>query len=81
MAQKIAPRALSLKEVAESLGLSPSGVSRLRSGARHPSLETMQNIESQYGWSVQAQSEARKEGVWHLYFAAVLEAFDSGDSE
>lgn len=52
------------RDVAESLGLSESGVSRLRSGSRFPSLAVMQSIESAYGWSVQDQSDAMQKRTW-----------------
>lgn len=59
-------------QVAEALGLSESGVSRLRSGDRLPSLAVMQQIEATYGWTVQGQSNARRDGEWHTAFGAVL---------
>lgn len=52
------------RDVAESLGLSESGVSRLRSGSRYPSLAVMQSIESTYGWTVQDQSDAMQKNAW-----------------
>ncbi len=61
-------------QVAEALGLSESGVSRLRSGDRLPSLEVMQKIETVYGWSVQGQSNARQAGDWTGAFVKVLDA-------
>lgn len=64
--------ALTNGEVAEALGLSESGVSRLRSGDRLPSLSVMQQIEKVYGWSVQGQSNARSAGDWTRAFVAVL---------
>uniref|UniRef100_A0AAU6R606 Helix-turn-helix DNA-binding protein n=1 Tax=Micrococcus phage Olihed TaxID=3092209 RepID=A0AAU6R606_9CAUD len=60
------------KDVAGRLGLSESGVSRLRSGSRHPSLTVMQSIESAFGWTVQAQSDAIKNGTWTESFDGVL---------
>lgn len=64
--------ALTNGEVAEALGLSESGVSRLRSGDRLPSLSVMQQIEKVYGWSVQGQSNARSAGGWTRAFVSVL---------
>lgn len=64
---------LSNAEVANDLNLSPSGVSRLRSGERFPSLSVMQAIEKCYGWSVQEQADARRNRVWHQDFALVLQ--------
>lgn len=61
-------------QVAEALGLSESGVSRLRSGDRLPSLEVMQKIETVYGWSVQGQSNARQAEDWTGAFVKVLDA-------
>lgn len=65
--------ALTNGEVAEALGLSESGVSRLRSGDRLPSLQVMQTIETVYGWTVQGQSNARQAGEWTTAFVKVLE--------
>lgn len=62
------------KDVAESLGMSESGVSRIRTGSRQPSLSVMQKIESVYGWSVQHQSNAIKENDWPEKFEAALAA-------
>ena len=66
--------ALTNGEVAEALGLSESGVSRLRSGDRLPSLQVMQTIETVYGWTVQGQSNARQAGDWTGAFVKVLES-------
>lgn len=60
------------RAVATDLDLSESGVSRLRSGDRMPSLELMQRIEKEYGWAVQAQSNARAAGDWTGAFEKVL---------
>lgn len=59
-------------EVASALGLSKSGVSRLRSGDRLPSLALMQRIEKAYGWTVQAQSDSRAKGSWTQDFNDAL---------
>lgn len=64
---------LTNSQIAEALGLSESGVSRLRSGDRLPSLEVMQKIELKYGWTVQGQSNARQAGDWTKAFVAVLQ--------
>ena len=64
---------LSNAEVAHDLNLSPSGVSRLRSGERFPSLSVMQSIEKKYGWSVQEQADARRDRQWHEDFSLVLQ--------
>ena len=63
---------LTNSQIAEALGLSESGVSRLRSGDRLPSLEVMQKIETKYGWTVQGQSNARQAGKWTEAFLEVL---------
>ncbi len=63
---------LSNRQVADDLGLSESGVSRLRSGDRMPSLSVMQQIQHQYRWNVQDQSDARQEGAWTTRFEKVL---------
>lgn len=60
------------RDVATTLGLSESGVSRLRSGSRAPSLTVMQDIEDKFGWKVQVQSDALKEGTWPEAFEQVL---------
>lgn len=62
------------RDVAESLDLSESGVSRLRSGSRFPSLAVMQSIESAYGWSVQDQSDALQERTWTEGLEGVISA-------
>lgn len=67
------------RAVADKLGLSESGVSRLRSGDRLPSLALMQKIEAKYGWSVQGQSIARSHNDWRRSFEAVLVAKDRFD--
>lgn len=67
------------RDVAEPLHLSHSGVSRLLSGRRSPSLETMQDIETVYGWTVQAQSDAKRDGVWSDAFLAVVYAAPTRD--
>lgn len=69
------PATLSNAQVAKDLGMSTSGVSRLRSGARFPSLRVMMAIQRVYGWTVQDQTDLRVtgEGSWHERFAAVLQ--------
>lgn len=46
--------------VAEKIGFSVAGVSLLRNGHRQPSMQTMEEIESAFGWSLHAQIDARK---------------------
>jgi len=60
--------------VAELLGISESGVSRLRSGGRKPSIPMMQKVEQAFDWSIQGQSAAYARGKWHEAFEAVLDA-------
>lgn len=42
-------------EVGKRIGLSYSGVSRIRSGDRYPSLAVMRKIREAYGWSLADQ--------------------------
>ena len=67
-------------QVADDLGMSISGVSRLRSGARLPSLQVMVKIEQAYGWTVQDQTAARMadSSTWDEHFAAELNRFYQG---
>lgn len=46
------------RELAESLDCSESTVSRLLSGERRPSLETMRDIKLVLGWTIEDQAEA-----------------------
>lgn len=66
------PATLTNRQVADDLGLSESGVSRLRSGDRLPSLALMQKIWRVYRWSVQDQSDARETHEWTKHFEKVL---------
>ncbi len=43
------------QDVVRATGLSPSGISRIRSGERHPHLNTMKKIQEAYGWSAVEQ--------------------------
>lgn len=45
--------------VADELDLTVATVSRIRTGARLPSLETMQKIAELTGWSINDQAESR----------------------
>lgn len=60
------------RDVAERLGLTHSGVSRLRTGDRLASVPTMSRIEAVYGWSIQDQVEARAAGKYAEQLEAVL---------
>lgn len=42
-------------EVGKQLGLSYSGVSRIRSGNRYPSIPVMRKIRDAYGWPIEEQ--------------------------
>lgn len=59
-------------EVAERLGLTHSGVSRLRSGDRRASFDVMARIEKRLGWELSYQVNARRDGKWAEAFEAVL---------
>lgn len=50
-------------ELAELTGLSEATVSRLASGERKPSLETMAKVEGVLGWSVSRQTALYLEGA------------------
>jgi len=60
------------REIGEILGLTHAGVSRLRSGDRLPSIDTMFNIEAEYGWKIDAQMRARKKGSYSAEFEQAL---------
>lgn len=60
------------EEVGKLLGLSHSMVSRLRSGNRGASFDTMMSIERKLGWMVEAQVRSRAAGRWGLDFEAEL---------
>jgi transcriptional regulator with XRE-family HTH domain len=42
-------------EVAKRLGLSESGVHRIRNGTRYPSLNVMRRIAAEYDWPLEEQ--------------------------
>ena len=69
------------KAVAYHLGLSESGVSRLRSGSRTPSLAVMQNIEAAYGWTVQDQSNAIRNNTWTSGFEEALSVYAEANKD
>lgn len=69
------------RDVATRLGLSESGVSRLRSGSRFPSLAVMQDIEGAFNWTVQDQSDALKKNTWTDEFEAALSAHAEANDE
>lgn len=49
-------------QVGEKIGIGHTGVSRLRSGDRSPSIETMIAIEEAYSWPIGEQIRARRQG-------------------
>lgn len=60
------------QDVAARIGLTHSGVSRIRTGDRLPSVPTMVRIQEAYGWSVQEQTEARARGTYADDFERAL---------
>jgi ribosome-binding protein aMBF1 (putative translation factor) len=52
-------------EIAKAIGTQPSMVYKIKSGKRFPSFKIMLNIEKRFGWSVNEQIAARREGVYH----------------
>lgn len=60
------------EKVAQDLGLSHSMISRLRSGGRNPSFETMIAIERKLAWTVEAQIRSRTAGRWDVDFEGIL---------
>lgn len=59
-------------EVGEKIGLSHSGVSRIRSGDRLPSFGVMAEIERVYGWSKIDQWAARDTGHYAAEFERAI---------
>lgn len=55
-------------DIAARIGISVSGVSRLRAGARRPSYDTMKAIAREYGWKVGDQAEAVAAGIFPQEF-------------
>lgn len=53
------------EEIGQRIGLSHSGVSRIRSGGRIPNLVTMGRIEQATNWTIEQQSRAASEGREH----------------
>lgn len=61
--------------VAELLGMSMSGVSRLRTGSRNPSPRTMVTIEERLGWPATKQLEASLRGEYAQAFNLALRRY------
>src|SRR5690625_7497412 len=59
--------------VAERIGLTISGVSRIRNANRHPHPLTMRNIYQQYGWDIYDQFERAHYGKRDDYAKKVEE--------
>lgn len=66
------------EEVAQRIGLTHSGVSRIRSGARNASITAMRAIENEYQWPIQDQIAAREAGTYAENFEIHISAHRSG---
>lgn len=53
------PTPVTNEAVGQRLGLTHSAISRIRSGGRMPSFQTMVLIAKEYGWPIEDQTEAR----------------------
>lgn len=67
---------LSNVEVGRRIGLHHTSVSRVRKGERVPSLEVMQKIATEFGWSLddQAQCKAKSRADYAAGFEAQIRA-------
>ena len=63
---------LSNGKLGELLGVSFATASRIRSGARLPSIEVMYRVKQLWGWSMDDQTEARLGGNYHLQFSDLI---------
>lgn len=72
--------AITNPQVGELIGMTFTGVSRIRSGARRPSLHIMLRIRDVFGWDMNEQANARRSGNYHEQFEKVLIGI-YGDSE
>lgn len=59
-------------QIAEAIGMTDSGVSRIRSGDRLPSVAKMVEIEAAFKWSVSDQVRARSAGKYAAKFEEKL---------
>lgn len=59
-------------EIASLIGLSHSGVSRIRSGQRLPSIDAMRRIEREFNWPLNAQVVAREKGTYADEFEVAI---------
>lgn len=64
-------------QVGELIDLSASSVSRLRSGFRRPTLETMRAVETVFDWPLTAQLTALDARVWPAGFEAALTIYET----
>lgn len=64
--------AVSNAQVGKAIGMSHSGVSRIRSGDRLPSVERMVKIAQVYAWPVDDQVKARTDGRYASAFETIL---------
>lgn len=67
--------------VGQALGLSHSGVSRIRSGTRIPLMATMERIEKVLGWPIGLQAAAASRGTYAVEFERRIEASAEADDE
>jgi len=72
MEEKLAAVVPTNQDVALKIGMTHSGVSRIRSGARLPSIAAMRRIETAYGWLTGYQIESREAGRYAQDFESAL---------
>lgn len=60
-----------LSWMADRMGYTIPGVSRLRGGRRNPNLSTLLAVEEAFGWSACSQIRLVKEKRWHDEFSRV----------
>jgi transcriptional regulator with XRE-family HTH domain len=60
-------------ELAEATGLSEATISRLASGDRRPSLETMEKVRLALGWSIERQVDEVRCGNYAADFKSRME--------
>lgn len=63
--------------VAALIGLTHAQVSRIRSGDRLPSIETMMNIHKVFGWSMDEQATARLQNLYGPRFEEAIGRYAS----
>ena len=59
-------------EIALLVGMSPSGISRIRNGGRTPNWDTMRKVAKAFGWPLEAQAVAVDKGVYSVQFEQVV---------